>query len=370
VLFAERNVILGKKEAAMKAVFFILISITFSLSCLSLRMKSFGQTWTEQTSNVTTQLTSVSAVDANNAWVCGYSGVVLRTTNGGTNWVSVGGGPIPATLNLHNIFAPDANTAVVLGSGADAFAFRTTNGGTLWTQVLTQAGGFFNAVWFANPFAGFLMGDPVGGRWSLWGTINGGASWDSAGFYLPQAGAEAGWNNSFFFSGTSVWFGTDNTRVYYSPNLTIWTPQPTTGQVNSYAIWFNGLTGMTGGTGTMISTGGTWSNTVSPLPGTANISGITGDGVSFWVTRQTTAIYRTTNNGANWLTVYTAPAGNYRHIQVARLDNTIIWAVRTNGGITKGVNMVGIKEISGQIPLKFELFQNYPNPFNAETVIR
>ncbi|NOS85346.1 MAG: T9SS type A sorting domain-containing protein [Ignavibacteria bacterium] len=329
--------------------------------------------WVEQTSGLTTQLTSVSVVDDNNAWICGYAGRVLRTTNGGANWVSVNAAPIPGTLDLHSIFAIDANTALVAGSGTSSFLYRTSNGGANWTQVFTESGGFINSVQMGNAFAGFMMGDPVGGRWSLWGTTNAGLTWDSTNFYLPQAGADAGWNNAFFFEVSSgVWFGTNNTRVYKSLTLVNWTTQPTTGQVNSYAIWFNTpLTGFTGGTALLMTTnsGLNWVNPPAALPGTANLSGITGFGTQWVVTRQATVIYLSPDNGATWSTSYTAPAGNFRHVAKSRANNLVYYGVRSNGGISRGTLLVGIEPVSNIIPDKFELKQNYPNPFNPNTTI-
>ncbi len=347
----------------------------FILTVLLLSFNTFSQpiSWVEQTSGLTTQLTSVSVVNDNNAWICGYAGRVLRTTNGGANWVSVNAAPIPLTLDLHSIFAIDSMTALVAGSGSSSFLFRTSNGGANWTQVFTETGGFINSVQMGNAFAGFMMGDPVGGRWSLWGTTNAGLTWDSTNFYLPQAGTEAGWNNAFFFEVTSgVWFGTNNTRVYKSLTLVNWTTQPTTGQVNSYAIWFNTpLTGFTGGTALLMTTnsGLTWVSPASPLPGTANLSGITGFGSQWVVTRQATAIYLSPDNGATWSTSYTAPAGNFRHVGKSRANNLIYYGVRSNGGISKGTLLVGIEPVSNIVPDKFELKQNYPNPFNPNTTI-
>ena len=353
----------------MKLLYISLFSIFVLIN------SSHGQiTWSEQTSGLTTQLTSVSAVDALNAWACGYSGRVLRTTNGGQNWTSVNGAPIPGTLNLHNIFAIDANTALVAGSGSSSFLFRTTDGGANWTQVFTESGGFINAVQMGNSSAGFMVGDPVGGRWSLWGTIDGGLTWDSTDFYLPQAGTEAGWNNSFYFEiNSGVWFGTNNTRVYKSISLVSWTSQVTTGQANSYAIWFNNpILGMTGGTGLLMTTNGglSWQNTPAALPGTGNISGITGEGNTWIVTRQAAQIYMSTDNGVNWNTSYTSPAGNYRHIIKDRNSGNVFYAVRTNGGISRGEFTVGITPVSNEIPKNYSLNQNYPNPFNPNTRIK
>jgi photosystem II stability/assembly factor-like uncharacterized protein len=332
-------------------------------------------TWSEQTSGLTTQLTSISAIDANNVWVCGYSGRVLRTTNGGANWVSVNAAPIPLTLNLHSIYAIDSVTALVAGSGTSSFLFRTTNGGTTWTQVFTETGGFINSVQMGNFFAGFMVGDPVGGRWSLWGTTTGGATWDSSSFYLPATGIDAGWNNSFYFDvAAGVWFGTNNTRVYKSLTLVNWQTQVTTGQANSYAIWFNNpFIGMTGGTALLMTTnsGTSWQNTIAPLPGTANLSGITGFGSTWLVTRQAPVIYGSTDNGLSWNTNYTAPgAGLFRHIAKDRAVGNTFYAVRSTGNISRGVFFLGITPVSTVIPDNYGLSQNYPNPFNPETSIK
>ena len=336
----------------------------------------YSQTWTEQTSGVTSALYSVSAADDHNVWVCGDAGKVLRTINGGTNWVSVGAAPIPTTLTLYCIFGIDSLTALVTGSTTSAtWLYRTSNGGANWTQVFTQTGGFIDAVSMGNASAGFMVGDPVGGRWSLWGTVTGGVTWDSAQFRLPQAGTETGYNNSFFFDPISqaVWFGTNNTRIYRSTNLILWSTQPTTGEINSDAMWFTSSTnGMCGGTLVLFTTnaGAVWSPVATPMPGTAAVLGITGIGSNWWIARQAPQIYFTYNNGANWSTSYTTPAGNYTHLAQSRTGTPTIYAVRDNGGITKGTNLlVGVIKNSNEVPDKFSLSQNYPNPFNPTTKI-
>src|SRR5262245_939870 len=131
-----------------------LLTIITLFLLLQLSINSQPISWVEQTSGVTTQLTSISIVNSNHAWVCGYACRVLRTTNGGANWVSVNSAPIPGTLDLHTIYAIDSVTALVGGSGAASFLFRTSNGGANWTQVFTETGGFINSVQMGNSFAG------------------------------------------------------------------------------------------------------------------------------------------------------------------------------------------------------------------------
>lgn len=359
----------------MKKIFLFTLTIFITIFFAN---SIFSQTisWTEQTSGLTTAINSVSAADDNNAWACGNGGKVLRTTNGGVNWTSVGALPIPTTLDLYNIFGIDGNTALVTGSSATAtFVYRTGNGGSTWVPVFTQTGGFIDCILMGNAAAGFMYGDPVGGRWSLWGTITGGLTWDSTAFYLPQTGTEAGWNNAFFFDNVSqaVWFGTSNTRIYRSTNLILWSNQATTGQVNSTALWFNNSTnGMTGGTALLFTsnTGTSWTPVAGALPGTANILGINGFGSNWVVVRQAQQIYFSTNDGGSWVTQYTSPAGNYTHVTKSRVTGATYWAVRDNGGISRGGLLTGIEPVSNQVPDNFSLKQNYPNPFNPSTTIK
>jgi photosystem II stability/assembly factor-like uncharacterized protein len=61
-----------------------------------------GVTWSSQISNVVVRLTAVTAVDANNAWVVGYSllggpGVILHTGDAGNFW----------DYQLNNLGSPD-----------------------------------------------------------------------------------------------------------------------------------------------------------------------------------------------------------------------------------------------------------------------
>lgn len=325
-------------------------------------------TWHEQTTPVTTTLYSVSAVDNNVVWACGAAGRVIMTTNGGT-WVNATGTGIPAALALYNIWGINSTTALVTGSDAvGTYIYRTSNSGSTWTQVHSQAGGFFNVILMSNATTGWVQGDPVSNRWSLWGTTNGGVTWDSTGRFLPMTGSEAGWNNSAHWVGNNIWFGTNNTKVYYSANNgQTWTGQAL-GELNSYAVNFNATgTGFAGGALLRMSTNNGSSWAANTTLGTGNFTGIANNGNDWWQVRQANGIFYSSNNGTSWTQQHTAPAGTYSFITRAR-DGFMLYAVRSNGAVSKWGPTSGIDPVS-TVASDYKLSQNYPNPFNPATKI-
>ncbi len=296
--------------------------------------------WSEQTSPTTNSLFSVSVVDNSVAWIGGDLGVVLRTTDGGTTWTSVGGGAI-GTNPVYNIFGMDAQNAVAAGyDGATTYMWRTTDGGSSWTQVYTMSGGFMDGIWMTDANNGFAYGDPVGGNWELYNTTDGGATWNATPPLAQSGTTEAGWNNALFMSGSRIYFGTNNTRIYYSSDGgNSWVPQTTTGEVNSYAVWFNSATmglmgGDTGGLDATTDGGTTWAPITSP--GAVASAGITGVDNQWWFAQQASpgVIYYSSDNAATWTTQYTSPTtGQFYHIAKSRNGNWAL-AVRSDGGIS------------------------------------
>jgi len=329
-----------------------------------------AQTWTSQTSGVTTSLNTVSTVDLNVGWIGGNNGVVLRTTNAGTTWTNVTGTPI-GTNAVYAICGIDANTCLVSTSPAATFVYRTSNGGANWTQVFTQTGGFIDDIKFQNATTGFMYGDPVGSRWSLWKTTNAGVSWDSTGLYLPQAASEAGWNNAMWVNGNNIWFGTNNTRVYYSTNFgASWQFGATTGSANTYSVAFNtGGIGFTGQTVALKSTNGGAAWASATLPGTGTLFSFNNVLNRFWYDRGS-SIYWSSDNGANFTSQFTG-TGTYQAMNLD-LDGNIIrgWSVTSTGGIAGYYELLtGVSNNQNEVPSNYALSQNYPNPFNPSTKI-
>jgi len=330
--------------------------------------------WSVQSSGTVQNLWTVKAVNNAIGWAGGDSATVRKTTDGGATWTN--GNPNPGIMvgNIYAIEALDANNAWCASwrSTGTTYIWKTTNGGANWLQSFSQAGGFINDVKFINLSTGFAYGNPVGGRWSLFKSTDGGSTWDSTGLYLQQAGSETGYNNAMFVSGNNIWFGTNNTRVYKSNNFgTTWTFGATTGQTSSYAVHFNSTSlGMIGGaTGVLRTTdGGTTWAAAGSVPGSGNISGVEGFFTNFWCVRGP-AIYRSSDNGDSWALNYTGSAVLADIDLIALSGCPDGWAVGSSGTIVRMISYVGIPKGSTEIPNVFKLEQNYPNPFNPVTVI-
>ncbi|MBE2216866.1 MAG: T9SS type A sorting domain-containing protein [Ignavibacteria bacterium] len=334
-------------------------------------------TWGTQTSGVTALLQTVSTPSQNVCWIGGATATVRLTTNGGSTWVNANPNPGVITGDVYNIWAIDATTALLTTSPSATFIYRTTNSGTNWTQVFTQAGGFIDAIVMANATTGYAYGDPVSARWSLWKTTNGGVNWDSTGMYLPQAATEAGWNNAMCVVGNNIWFGTNNTKVYRSTNggaTGSWTGVATTGNLNTYGVWFTSPTnGICVGTIVQKTTdgGATWVNGGAPA-GTGNMTSIAGLGDNYWLTRGAN-IYGSTDFGATWTGAgFTGVAANALWGTFITSGSPCLtgWSVGANGTLVKlNGSPVAINDPSSLLPSEYRLSQNYPNPFNPTTSI-
>jgi photosystem II stability/assembly factor-like uncharacterized protein len=141
-----------------------------------------------QDSGTKVRLRGISAVDASIAWASGREGTVLRTIDGGAHWTNVSV-PDAKALDFRDIEAFDANTAVVLsiGPGEASRVYRTEDGGKTWSRTLqnTDERAFFDCMAFEGG-RGWMLGDPVDGRFQIYATQDGGRVWA-----LQSAGPKA-----------------------------------------------------------------------------------------------------------------------------------------------------------------------------------
>jgi hypothetical protein len=83
-----------------------------------------------------------------------------------------------------------------------------------------------------------------------------------------------------------------------------------------------------------------------------------------------------TNSGINWCYVaHYLPADSVYLSQIDVIDTNSVWLAADRGYIFKyDVNymgpVIGVNQLSSEIPDRFTLYQNYPNPFNPVTKIK
>ncbi|MEO5571364.1 MAG: T9SS type A sorting domain-containing protein [Bacteroidia bacterium] len=191
--------------------------------------------WTQQTSNVTPgyYVPFLDAVNSDIVWgivsdpanqqtpVAEYT----KTVDGGNLWI---GGAITNAAGLAPscIFGLNADTAWVAmwnvaGGAAAGKILRTNDGGGTWTQQTTAlfntAGNFPNWVYFWDANNGVCLGDPTGGYFEIYTTVDGGTNW----VRTPQAdiaaqlGGEFGITDVFReFGDSTLYFGTNQGRIY------------------------------------------------------------------------------------------------------------------------------------------------------------
>ena len=320
--------------------------------------------WVLQTSGTGFDLFSASFPSANTGFACGYGNHLIKTTDGGANWIDIS---FPSTAsNLNTIFFVNDNTGWLCST--DTLRY-TTNSGLSWITKITPIHG--RELFFVNALTGWLNTGQ-----SILRTTNGGVNWNTTAFTSD--------GELFFVNALTGW-----TSLYMSGNCTIykstsgginWAPQFTTANFhNIYAFYFiNENTGWaTGYRETILKTtngGVNWVFQRDISGGSGLYSAYFMDANTGWVVGDLTVLgsnaLSTTNGGANW-SPSNVSSGRMTKIQF--VNSATGWMVGQYNRVYKTTNNGGLTPVTknnNQLPDKYELYQNYPNPFNPETNIK
>ncbi|HMR41214.1 MAG TPA: YCF48-related protein [Ignavibacteria bacterium] len=364
---------------------FIIKALVIFLICVSSAQSQSG--WVNQSGGTSVNLFSVCFINDQTGWISGDSGVILNTTDSGVNWVRQNSG---TTYPLLNIMFADDNTIWASGGYDDNnplcshyyVLLKSTNGGVNWVTITVGVDGFYyndmsvineNTIYTTTagiccpPFCVVSAG-------SVSKTTNSGLTWNSglgdayySVFFLNEnTGWAAGQSSSDVLAPKDYIYKTTNagsnwdrilfdTAFNYNPYRKIMF----TGENTGYAIKGKLLKSTDSGVD--------WSNTDSII--TANVTDlyfINAD--TGWCTGFNGILIRTNDGGQTWTN---QSASTLQKLNSVYFNDAYYgWAVGNNGTIIKTITggLTSVTQIqSNEIPDHYSLSQNYPNPFNPST---
>ncbi|MCI0473806.1 MAG: YCF48-related protein [Ignavibacteria bacterium] len=277
--------------------------------------------------------------------------------------------PNPAQNYIFQIYAIDSN--IVYAAGYFTI-LKTTNGGENWIGIMTGTYGSglptFEGLFFINALTGWLCGSQQGRK-----TTNGGINFDS--FYVGVDLSDMYFRNELegVSSGPYVIRKTTDGGANWNPVYLPWQWQQ---QFNRISFFDNQTGYVVGSSGITLRTtdfGNSWDSigriiTPEIIYGSIFTSHNIGyAGGSFGI------LFKTTNGGLTWGFQDTNTLGRGYISSFWGYNDTVLRAVGGGGKIIYTTNggkwLVGINNINEVVPETFTLHQNYPNPFNNSTII-
>jgi hypothetical protein len=240
----------------------------------------------------------------NYGWICGFNGMIIRTTDGGNTW----SGSTVNAYHLESVHFPTTRIGYV--SGVEGI-FKSTDGGATWFDVTppgTRDTTMFWGCFFLNENYGVLLGDGCfGRRQHFWLTTDGGNSWSVFLGSEDNSGLTDAilYPNGLGYASSSgrIWITQDSGRTWQvlavsGPEL--W-QEEITNVGTSFLVPYSGTTctggGNDGGMRFSTNNGLTWNSfrTGVPMFGTFLI-----DSQKGWACGYSTEVYYTPNGGINW----------------------------------------------------------------------
>jgi|GEM_PF-1315958 photosystem II stability/assembly factor-like uncharacterized protein len=354
---------------------------TLALGVSSLAAFSQASTiWQPYNSNLApaNSIGQLSVVDTNTVWgLDGSSYNMFTRTIDGANFHAGKFNPDTSTYQGASISAVDANTAYITAFRKAQTAtnagqiLKTTNGGATWTNMVNtgmytgSTTAFIDWVHFWDANNGLVFGDPNGSSaggatamWEIYRTHDGGTTWTrvaDANVPTPLNG-DGGLTSSYTTYKHFMWAGTFNGLVLASSDSgKTWTySNGTNGSIGidggcdglAFRDSIHGLAwglNTTGGVPTVIRTsdgGATWTpvtmgtsvgfGTMCTIPKTKGYMAVGADSASYSTFSATSPVYTsvTYDDGATWNVLESGTAGDdaVRMLSVQMVDSLNGWA--------------------------------------------
>ncbi len=293
--------------------------------------------WTQQQSGVTTYLLGVKFTSPTNGWAVGNSGVVLKTTDGGTTWLQQ---TTPASGQLSKVDFLNSDDGWIVGGTT---ILQTTDGGASWEFNTSPSpfGPYNNSIFcrdFNNQPMCWIAGGNRGTNYTFIESSPGNANWS-----LQVAGYAGRLAGIYFANDSSGWAAGDNGLILSTTNGGRWWNEQNT-NVTSYLTdvgFFTPEVGVCmGDSGRILRStdGGAHWTMVQSNPNTDVFKvAILNDSVGYVTGGPYSSsgpadyIYRTTDAGKTWTNqIVVVPAGTMFE-DICFVNDSDGWAVGHNG---------------------------------------
>lgn len=180
----------GGSSSNLLAVFFINRNTGWASGTKGIILKTTdgGSNWSAQTIPDVAEIRGLYFNDSLNGWAVGYKiksnekiGIILKTTDGGQNW-NVMENANAAVLNAvqfcnQNIGWAVGSKYVVAPQNIDDIILKTNDGGQSWTPISTRLTKELFSISFIDPLQGWAVGDGISAAGMILYTADGGLTW-------------------------------------------------------------------------------------------------------------------------------------------------------------------------------------------------
>ncbi|MBI5021192.1 MAG: hypothetical protein HZB59_07135 [Ignavibacteriales bacterium] len=288
-----------------------------------------GSTWSVRGNleDIRTSFRSLQFNTQSNGWIVGEEGRILNTTNQGDRWrVSY----IGTSNTLKDVFFFDRNLGWI--SGQNGYLIRTTNNGSSWERLGLNLTNSLNSIQFVSPQVGFLAAD----RRTLYTTMNSGNDWQLSDTLASISPSD--FVDLKFINQSLGWvLGRDFGEIFItSDGGSHWSKKSTgTGGLNALDFFSQQVGVIVGNNGVILrsATGGsTWNAGVfDSTSDFLNVSVLSSPNSIGWAVGTNGRIWKTTNNGVNWVNYSGGDVNDLRELAV--IDSNRAFASGANGVI-------------------------------------
>ncbi len=235
-------------------------------------------------------------------WICGFNGMVLRTSDGGATW---SGSTIPSADHMESVCF--ATPLIGYVSGAQGI-FKSTDGGINWTNVTPASSSGLWGNFFMDANTGVVVGSGCLTDQEFWRTTNGGIDWTLFNGTEPNSGLCDAviypTGEGYASSSGRIWRTTDagvSWSIFDTTGTEVWHEEiANNGQ--SFLVPYSGTTcsggGQAGGMRFTTNNGVSWNtfDAGEPMFGAFLI-----DNQKGWACGYNRTLYYTSNGGVNWV---------------------------------------------------------------------